>query len=103
MNRTLAPWTDEQVKNLNDYQEAGAFHSFTCSACRDNPKNHQYDPKFECSILVGDFPLTATNTGWICNSCNYTQNWAHDFMLGFDITKCNLFGMPLVALQKDKT
>ena len=58
-----APWTDEQVKNLNDYQGAGVFHPFTCGGtnCRED--------------------LVATPTGWVCPKCDYTQNWAHDFML----------------------
>lgn len=55
-----APFTPEQVKSLNDYQDSGVFHPFTCE-CRAN--------------------LIATEKGWICNCCNYTQNWAHDFML----------------------
>ena len=60
----MALWTDEQVKNLNEYQEAGYMHPFTCGT-----------PK--CSA-----DLVATPDGWVCpNGCGYTQNWAHDFML----------------------
>ena len=61
-----APWTDDQVKCLNDFQQAGYVHPFTCGGedCR--------------------MDLIATNNGWICPSgCGYTQNWAHDYMLVF--------------------
>lgn len=57
-----APWTDEQVKNLNDYQNSGRFHPFTCGNCRND--------------------LVALNEGWTCPTpdCGYTQDWAHEFM-----------------------
>lgn len=67
-----APWTDDQVAKLNRYQAGGWMHPFTCYRCRNRdiqrPLRHEY-------ILV------ATNDGWVCPTCDYTQNWAHDFML----------------------
>jgi hypothetical protein len=61
-----APWTPEQVDALNRYQQAGRFHPFTC------PEGHG--------------SLTATADGWVCSlgidRCDYTQNWAHEFILG---------------------
>lgn len=33
MEKITAPFTEEQVKNLNDYQKSGEFHPFTC--CSD--------------------------------------------------------------------
>ena len=66
MDIIKAPFTDEQVKNLNIYQKAGRFHPFTC-ANRD--ENHEHD-----DVLV------ATNEGWICPICGYKQDWAHKFM-----------------------
>jgi ABC-type lipoprotein export system ATPase subunit len=60
---THAPWTDEEVENLNKYQAAGVFHPFTC------PHHSQQD------VLV------ATHEGWVCSHCDYKQDWAHDFML----------------------
>ena len=54
-----APFTEEQVKYLNEYQKSGRFHPFTCE-CRED--------------------LIATVNGWICSKCNYTQDWAHEFM-----------------------
>jgi hypothetical protein len=57
-----APWTDEQVTNLNAYQQGDVWHPFTCG----NDSRHR--------------DLVATRDGWICPDCDYTQNWAHGFM-----------------------
>lgn len=62
-----APFTSEQVTNLNVWQTDPNRHPFTCGHCRD-------------AGLPGECPLTATEGGWICPTCDYTQNWAHDFM-----------------------
>ncbi len=72
-------WTKEQVKNLNDYQSSGYMHPFTCGGKKDGK---------DCrSILV------ATEDGWICpDGCGYTQKWAHEFMINFDI---NIMKHPL--------
>jgi hypothetical protein len=64
-----APWTDDQVVNLNHYQAAGLFHPFTCGRRdehRDNP-----------GVLV------AERDGWRCPAagCGYRQTWAHPFMV----------------------
>jgi hypothetical protein len=60
-----APWTQEQVDNLNAFQQMGSFHPFTCggSNCRE--------------VLV------ATSDGWRCPKCDYTQQWAHKFMTAY--------------------
>ena len=56
-----APFTEDQVCSLNEYQKAGKFHPFTC----------------EC----GKSDLVATQEGWICPCvCGYTQSWAHAWM-----------------------
>lgn len=66
------PWTPEQVEALNGYQAAGRFHPFTCA--RRGEGGHQ--------IRHGDLGvLVATADGWICPDCDYTQDWAHEFML----------------------
>jgi hypothetical protein len=61
-DQVAAPFTDEQVAHLNEFQHAGFVHPFTCG---------------KCSAI-----LTATRDGWICpaEGCDYTQDWAHDFM-----------------------
>lgn len=61
--RIKAPWTDAQVKNLNDWQQCGHVHPFTC------PNNH------EASRI-----LVASHDGWHCVACGYTQTWAHAMM-----------------------
>lgn len=61
----------DQVVNLNTYQVAGRFHPFTCP--NRNRKTHR--------IFNGDLgALVATVRGWICPWCDYTQEFAHDFM-----------------------
>jgi hypothetical protein len=64
-------WTDEQINNLNEYQECNWVHPFTCPNRGDGKHIRN---KRDLSVL------TATKTGWICLCCGYTQNWAHDFM-----------------------
>ncbi len=57
-----APFTVEQVESLNEYQYAGVFHEFTCG----NDSTHT--------------PLFATEQGWVCCDCGYTQTWCHGWM-----------------------
>ena len=63
-NMIEAPWTDEQVENLNRWQACEHVHEFTC------PNNHDAS-----RVLV------AANDGWHCPGCAYTQTWAHSAML----------------------
>lgn len=64
-----APWTEQQVKNLNDYQRDGLMHDFTCG---NDSRHHS---------------LVATVNGWVCKDCSYTQDWAHQFMCDWDSEK----------------
>lgn len=49
------------------------MHPFTCPHRHDHP------------MLAGDNGvLVPTVRGWICPFCNYTQDWAHDWMKGPD-------------------
>jgi hypothetical protein len=61
--RIEAPWTWDQAMALNRWQNAGFVHEFTCGTegCR--------------------YKLIAVTAGLVCPKCDYTQNWAHDFML----------------------
>jgi hypothetical protein len=61
-----SPFTDEQVQKLNEYQNLGIVHEFTCG----NDHN-------------GERKLIAKNDGWICPTCDYKQDWCYSFM--FDI------------------
>ncbi len=58
-----APFTQAQVVGLNRWQHAGYVHEFTCG--------NQHG---------GDRTLVATVGGWVCQECDYTQDWAHAFM-----------------------
>ena len=70
-------WTEKQVSNLNNFQNSGAFHPFTCGGKDKEGK--------DCRSV-----LLATKDGWICpDGCGYTQNWAHEAMLNFDMEKFN--------------
>ena len=55
----LAPWTDEQVRNLNLYQQSGVMHEFTY------PNAH------------ADRVLIATNDGLCCPAGDYMQDWTY--------------------------
>lgn len=68
LKRIEAPWTDDQVEALNRFQMADHFHPFTC------PYNHG---------SKAERILHATPDGWVCPHvrCEYTQKWAHTFML----------------------
>lgn len=66
------PWTLEQVDALNQYQQDAPMHPFTCPY-RDAPNHSDHDER-DRAILV------ATETGWECRDCPYTQDWAHPFM-----------------------
>lgn len=57
-----APWTPEQVDALQLFQTSGVMHPFTC------PDHSQRSD------------LVPTVRGWICQFCDYTQDWAHAFM-----------------------
>ncbi len=74
--RITVPFTPEQVRNLNSFQESGRFHPFTCGGNRHDAAHTAYQEEHG-----GDFgQLVATETGWICPVCGYRQDWAHGFM-----------------------
>jgi len=70
-----APFTDQQIRKLNEFQNAGQFHPFTCDRkaveCETNVTPRDYSK---------DGVLIATKDGWVCPCGKYTQNWAHKFM-----------------------
>ncbi len=63
----------DEVERLDRHQKAGRFHPFTCPNRGDG--NHR-----DNGIDLGG--LIPTTRGWICQYCDYTQNWAHGFMKG---------------------
>jgi hypothetical protein len=68
MDQIKAPWTPEQVSALDNFQNhrgpwaVHPMHEFTCA-------HHS-----QVGVLV------PTVRGWICQFCDYTQDWAHAFM-----------------------
>lgn len=63
-------FTPDEVVNLDAYQRQGHFHPFTCP---NRDRDHR--------VMGGDLgALIPTVRGWICPFCDFTQNWAHDFM-----------------------
>lgn len=72
-----APFTPEQVTALNQQQRHGEFHPFTCGGDRGDAAHREY------AAANGDRDLgllVATENGWRCPVCGYTQGWAHGFM-----------------------
>jgi hypothetical protein len=67
-----APFTPAEVEALNTFQLADYMHPFEC------PNDHTSGDRF---AEQRDRRLQATTRGWICPHCNYTQDWAHGFML----------------------
>lgn len=62
-----APFTPDQVTNLNRFQNRDDIHPFTCPGER-----------LECER---DRRLIATEDGWICPCGEYQQLWAHEMMV----------------------
>jgi hypothetical protein len=79
---TKAPFTDEQIKNLNEYQKLDIVHKFTCG----NDHN-------------GERTLIATDSGWVCPTCDYKQDWCHTFMLNVESIKDNWNNSPFGKLK----
>lgn len=65
MNHSNAPWSEDEVKSLNDFQKAGCFHPFTGTR----------GPNGEETVLI------ATPAGWVeYEGGPVVQTWAHQFM-----------------------
>jgi hypothetical protein len=65
-----APFTPEQIEALNAWQRNGQVHPYTCGNAQCRAEHHHVDG----SVLV------ATTTGWVCEHCGYTQEWAHELL-----------------------
>jgi hypothetical protein len=61
-------WTQEQVDALNAQQRDSRFHPYTCGKRNSADFNH----------LDGEGVLVATRHGWVCQFCDYRQDWAHE-------------------------
>ncbi len=70
-------FTPNEVAYLWEFQKSGAMHPFTCP--------HRGENHIENGIDLGG--LIPTVHGWICQCCDYKQDWAHDFMLNGNAVK----------------
>lgn len=72
LEQIFVPFSPEQVQHLNEYQCAVnggmPFHPFTC---RNRGDGHHGEEGGDRGVLI------ATEDGWVCPHCDYTQNWAH--------------------------
>lgn len=64
-----APWTKEQVKILQKYQDNWNVHPYTC----------------ECGES-----LVPALEGWECEACQYKQDWFYETTLEMFDRKCPL-------------
>jgi hypothetical protein len=84
-----APFTSDEVVALFKYQ-AGPMHPFTCPNRHDHPE------------ISGDAGvLIPTVRGWICMFCDYTQDWAHEFMVRPVMSDDNRMGSGPVCEPRD--
>lgn len=102
-----APWNDEQVEKLENWQ-AGMIaqpidgglailtvHPFTCCG-------HE-----GCDRSTDDGILRPTNDGWVCPCGKYKQDWCHDFMVGNNAPEpvgksLNKYALDLMKIAFDK-
>lgn len=70
-----APFTPEQVTNINNWQFAGVVHPFTCMS----PDIAKCERRNEISQGI----LIAHAQGFVCPCGEYTQTWCHDYMADF--------------------
>jgi hypothetical protein len=63
--KIYAPFSPEQVEQLNRYQAVGLFHEFRC---------------------YNGHPVVARRSGWFCPFCvPFSQDWAYDYMADEEI------------------
>lgn len=67
-----APWTPKQVENLYLIQWSPDHHPFTCP---NRGSDHSWHHTPDLGALI------PTIDGWICQYCDYTQDWVYGFML----------------------
>ena len=99
MEAVKAPWTKVQVGNLNRWQRSPFVHPFTCGVCRDAnpiPEPTEEHANAEGPFEGHEYALRATVNGWVCDTCNSTQDWAWDNMLQYSAKTASL-GNPFGA------
>jgi hypothetical protein len=76
MTTFTTPWTEEQCARLNEWQNCGWVHPFTCKGQRSDRPHADYARAHNQDLGQ----LVATPQGWVCPVCGYRQSWAHVFM-----------------------
>jgi hypothetical protein len=66
MTGATAGWTNAEAASVQEYQESGAFHPYTCGG-GGGP----------CSGVN----MRADTAGLHCPICGRLQTWAHDFIV----------------------
>ncbi len=80
MEQIKAPFTDEQVKALNEYQDKGRFHPFTCigQMKEQEDENGKFKERTR-RVCQNDGKLIATNNGWVhaenINRIGHMHSW----------------------------
>lgn len=64
----MSVFTPDEVASLNEYQNCGIFHPFTCGS--DVRAEHE----------DGEGILIATESGWMCPYCDFRQSYAPAWM-----------------------
>jgi hypothetical protein len=73
--KVYAPFTSEQVRALLEWQYRQDVHPFTCPN-RDNGKHRlRRERDADLGALCPD-----ETKGFLCLDCNYTQDWAYEYM-----------------------
>ena len=78
-----APFTEEQVKKINEYQNRGNMHPFTCCSPDDIDECQRKRKTYPDGRVAGGLNegiLIATTEGLVCPCGKYKQNWVHSFM-----------------------
>jgi hypothetical protein len=63
MEKVFAPWDSIQIESLRAFQAVGVLHPYTCG---NGGHSHGV--------------LKATRDGWVCEHCDYKQDWALEIM-----------------------
>ena len=88
----IAPWSDELIEILKWYQFSGVYHPYTCGNCRDKlgtrflrtesgelikePVDfNSWEGENWKQVVILDRELFPTRNGWVCQTCDYKQNW----------------------------
>jgi hypothetical protein len=71
------------VAALTAYQATQWAHPYTCAHCRDaDMASYLHEGGLDRRRLADPHLLVATTDGWVCPTCDYTQDWAMLLTMG---------------------